>query len=854
MRVLSACFALIALFLSACAPSLQRSERVRVVTALTEDWRFLDGPASVEAASAVTFDDSQWMPVSLPHSWNRLGEYRTTRSRPADDRQGEGWYRLRLDGAKLPQRDRHVLAFEGAGNVVDVWVNGAHVGRHAGAFSRFRFDITDHLKRDGVNVIAVRADNSKPAPGSVTEHVAPLLGDFFIHGGLYRPVSLISVDAAHIDLMDHGSSGVFVRTASVSAERAELELRIKLDVPRGTDIRTIVTDRDGRTVAASPVEPVAAGRNTHRQSLAIAQPRLWDGRRDPHLYTARVELLRRGQVVDRVEQRFGVRSFRVDADQGFFLNGRHMPLQGVSRHQDMLDQGWALSRADHERDMKLIEELGANTVRFAHYQHAQDWFDLSDESGMIVWAEIPFVNKVSFGDMPASPEFTANARRQLIEMIRQHYNSPAVVTWGIGNEMDIDLAFNRLGPKADPRPLLDELHALSKQEDPDRPTVLADCCEATPGDKAPYLPISTGHADLVGYNRYFGWYYGQPKDLGPHLDMLHKRHPTVPISVSEYGAGGATSQHSDNPEGGPISSGGRPHPEDYQAWFHEQSWPQLKARRYVWANWIWNMFDFSSPIRQEGDASDINDKGLVTFDRKTRKDAFFYYKANWSDAPVLHIAQRRYVDRAYPVTDIRLYSNAPSARVSVNGRDLGERRCSGGICVFAGVKLDPGANRIEARAGDLSDHVEWRAPDAAAGLAMNVGSLTGYADASGVRVGSDNWFAGGMAKRPGNALRKKLAAIINTPSLDGYREGAFGYSVPLPDGRWTVKLLLGNPDEKAARSFDVNVEGKTLAGAQTAAPASLTPHQIVVDVRDGTLDLAFTGRAALFGIEVRPAR
>lgn len=853
MRTVSACFILIALLLAGCAPLGRSAEQARIVTTLTTDWRFRDGPAPVAQASSPEFDDRAWTPVALPHSWNRLGEYRTTRSRPADDRQGEGWYRLTLDGTRLPRRARHVLAFEGAGNVVDVWVNGTHVGQHAGAFSRFRFDITEHLKRDRPNVIAVRADNSKPAPGSVTEHVAPLLGDFFIHGGLYRPVTLISVDAAHIDLMDYGSSGVFVRTARLTPDRAELELRIKLDVPDGAAVRTVVTDGKGRTVVATPVEPVGAGRITHSQALSIAKPRLWDGRRDPHLYTARVEVLRGGRVVDRVDQRFGVRSVRVDPEQGFFLNGRHVPLQGVSRHQDMLDKGWALTRADHERDMKLIEELGANTVRFAHYQHAQDWFDLSDARGMIVWAEIPFVNKVSFGDMPASAAFTANTRQQLIEMIRQHYNSPAVVSWGIGNEMDIDLAFNRLGPKADPRPLLDVLHALSKAEDPDRLTVLADCCEATPGDKAPYLPISTGHADLVGYNRYFGWYYGKPADLGPHLDAMHKRHPTVPISVSEYGAGGATSQHSDNPEGGPISSGGRPHPEDFQAWFHELSWPQLKARRYVWANWIWNMFDFSSPIRQEGDASDINDKGLVTFDRAIRKDAFFYYKANWSDSPVLHIAQRRYVDRAYPVTDIRLYSNAPSVQLRVNGRALGERPCSGGICVFADVVLDPGVNRIDARAGALRDRVEWRAPDAAAGLAINVGSLTNYTDAQGRRVGSDNWFVGGTAKRPGDALRRKLAAVSDSPSLDGYREGAFRYAIPLPNGHWTVRLLLGNPDEKASRSFGISAEGQPISGRLTAAPASLDMREITLDVRDGTLGLVFSGQTALFGIEIRPA-
>lgn len=682
----------------------------RSTTDLSTGWRFRfdDG---LTAETAAVAPDGDWQVVSVPHSWNRLGEYRIGRTAATDNRQGKGWYRLRLDGAALPASKRHVIEFEAVGNIADLWVNGRHVGSHAGAFSRFRFDLTDHLDLAGSNLIVLRADNSAPKPGSSTQHVIPLDGDFFIHGGIYRPARLLHVAPSHIALDDFGGPGVYAAPTIGSDGTGRLAVRVKLTRSAdGQSLVALLRDAEGRTVAET-MTPLAAGQDEAALSLRLAAPRRWNGRADPYLYQLETRLTVTATTLDSVTVPVGFREFRIDPNTGFHLNGKHLPLQGVSRHQDYLGKGWALSAEDHARDMALIAEMGANTVRFAHYQHAADWFELADRYGMVVWAELPFVNKPSHGDAPASPEMVANAREQMIELIRQNFNHPSVVTWGTGNEVDMDMAFGRMGPKADARPLLRELHALSKAEDPSRPTVIADCCELTPATKPDYQPPLTGEADLMGYNRYFGWYYGKPGDLGPHLDALHARYPATPISISEFGAGGALSQHVENPSEHKINAGGRPHPEEFQSWLHEQSWPQLRDRPYLWANWIWNMFDFSSKIRQEGDATDINDKGLVTFDRKVKKDGFFYYKAQWSAEPVVHITSRRWTARTDLVTSIRVYSNADRVALSLNGATLGEIACIDRICAIDGIRLIAGRNIVIARATldakTVDDRVEW---------------------------------------------------------------------------------------------------------------------------------------------------
>jgi len=388
--------ALLCLLLLATA-SAAHAHDGRSVVALRDGWRFHYAAAPVDPARMIgaAIDDGDWAKVALPHTWNRLGEYRLTRSADVDDAQGEGWYRLRLEAARIPPGARHYLQFDGVGNVADVWVNGVHVGHHAGAFSRFRVDVTDALHADAANEVVVRADNSKPAPGSPTQDVIPLSGDFFIHGGLYRGVSLIGVAPLHLDLLDFGGPGVYATATQIERDAANIDVlaRVRNDDATAREATLDIELRDAHgAVAARGRRALQVGARMNAeatQTIRLPHPHRWDGRSDPYLYRI-VATLRDGHgTLDEVTQPLGMRSIHVDPDRGFFLNGRHLALHGVSRHQDWQGKGWAISDSDQERDMALIEEIGANTVRFAHYEHASAWFDAADRAGMLVWAEIP---------------------------------------------------------------------------------------------------------------------------------------------------------------------------------------------------------------------------------------------------------------------------------------------------------------------------------------------------------------------------------------------------------------------------------------------------------------------------------
>ena len=445
-------------------------------------------------------------------------------------------------------------------------------------------------------------------------------------------------------------------------------------------------------------------------AVRIPRPRLWRGTDDPCLYAVIVTLRdRRGVAVDRVRQPLGLRSMRFDPDEGFFLNGKHQVLRGVAVHQDRSERGWAVSRADHEEDFRIIADLGANAVRFAHYPHDEYAYELADRGGLVAWAEIPLVNQVSFDGSPASAALTANARQQLTELIRQNFNHPSIAVWSIANEVDL-VATQRHERNAAAQ-LLGSLNALAKSEDPSRPTTLADCCEASgPPEDARREPI-VGITDTVGYNRYFGWYYGDAAQLGPMLDDAHARHPQLPLAVSEYGAGGALTQHTDQPLIDPVQAHGRPHPEEVESAFHERSWAQLRSRSYLWATFVWNLFDFASDSRREGDLTDINDKGLVSYDRRTRKDAFYFYRANWSAQPTLHLASRRYSERPNTIVDVTAYSNADHAALWVNDVLQGETPCGEGTCVWRGVRLSRSINNVRAEAviagAKVIDELQW---------------------------------------------------------------------------------------------------------------------------------------------------
>jgi len=805
------------------------AQEPRLTAPLDTGWRFMQAP-DLTGVEAPVFDDTHWSSVELPHTWNRIGNDGTERSPLSNNVQGVGWYRLHFKPPRAAAGSRYFLQFDAVGAVADVWLNGRYLGQHAGAFSRFRIDASSSINVSGENVLAVRADNSRPQPGTSTQDVIPLSGDFFVFGGIYRKVSLIVTRPVHVDLLDYGGPGLYAHALDMDATGATVQVsgRVANDLnrPRRISVEFAIEDAVGGVVASSSLISTAApGSFAMQTRLRVEHPRLWEGIKSPYLYrsvmTVRSDT---GAILDRVRQPLGFRTVKFDSDRGFFLNGEHVFLKGASMHQDRQVKGWAISDADQRQDFDLLQDLGANAVRLAHYQHDQCSYELADSRGIVVWAEIPLVNKVSFDGSPASPALTANARQQLTELVRQNINHPSIVVWSLGNE--IDLTATQIKGPSRPTDLLRSLNELAKREDPSRATTLADCCEIR---VPPHVGRSVaavearepvvGIADTVGYNRYFGWYTGQFTDFGVMLDEAHARHAGLPISVSEYGAGAALTQHTDDAEGGPINPHGRPHPEEYQNWLHENSWATLKPREYLWGAFIWNLFDFSSDSRQEGDLTDINEKGLVTYDRRTRKDAYYFYRSNWSTDPTLHLVGRRYVDRAYAVTDIKAYSNAAQARLSLNGKEIGVSPCSSGICLWRSVRLRQGTNELIAKAQfggvTLTDSLNWSLSHSDRIVSIKAGDIAGYVSKDGNRFGSDTYFAGGIAhgvNSPDTAPPDRITVLADDERLyDSFREGDFCYRVPLPNGRYRVQLKFEEPTASALgeRVFDVTANDVT---------------------------------------------
>jgi beta-galactosidase len=830
-RALSAVAGLLAVF---CAVAQSQGDGApRVLMDLSHGWRFRQAD-SLSGVESGAFDDSQWTQVELPHTWNRIGNEGTERSPLTNDVQGVGWYRLRFRAPPASTMRHYFLQFDGVGAIAEVWLNGHYLGKHAGAFSRFRFDASAAIRPSGENLLVVKADNSRPQPGSTTENVIPLSGDFFVFGGIYRSVTLIVTDLVHADMLDYGGPGVYA-AATIDSKSAAVRVSAKL-VNDGSRPRTVIVETrieseskvvvasESSRVSISPAQPVLVEHTLH-----VDRPRLWQGMKDPYLYKLLMTVRStQGLDLDQVAQPLGLRSLKFDSDKGFFLNGEHLFLKGASMHQDRPGKGWAISQADQAQDFDLLRDMGGNAVRLAHYQHDQYSYELADALGFVVWAEIPLVNKVSFDGSFASPDLAANARQQLTELIRQNYNHPSIAVWSIANEIDLTATLTK-GPSK-PSTLLKSLDLLAKQEDPSRFTTLADCCEVgiAPHPEAAGTPIAgiaprdaiVGITDTVGYNRYFGWYTGKFDDFGAMLDEAHKRHPALPIAVSEYGAGAALTQHTDDPAGGPINPHGRPHPEEFQNWYHEASWNALRGRGFLWAAFIWNMFDFSSDSRREGDLSDINEKGLVSYDRLTRKDTFYFYRANWSGQPTLHLVGRRYVDRPYGVIDVKAYSNAAQAKLWVNDVDQGMTPCEGGICIWRSMHLRPGPNMLRAAAdvagATLFDSMQWTFSGSLDSVRIKAGDISGYVSKAGQRYGSDTYFSGGVPggiNAPDSPASSRIAVAADDAGIyDSVREGEFSYRVPVPSGRYRVTLKFQEPvaDAAGAREFDVRVNGKTL--------------------------------------------
>lgn len=663
---------------------------MRTIRKINEDWRYVKHAAD---ASAAAFAPGE--AVTLPHTWNAVDG----QDGGNDYYRGTCWYVRRLKRPSLPEGGQAWLEFRGVAMTAVVYLNGKKLAVHKGGYSTFRVDITAVLKED--NVLVVSVDNSK------NEEVYPQKADFTFYGGIYRDVYLITVPAEHFALDYYGSPAIKV-TPVLSDDLKEADITLEAwvsGVPQ-----TVQFEVEGR-IQSAKVD------NGHAETVFhLKQVCLWNGLDDPYLYTALAKL----DSGDEISTRFGCRSFTIDAQKGFFLNGRSYPLCGAARHQDRQGVGTALTPAMMEEDLKIMLEMGANTVRLAHYQHDQYFYDLCDEAGMIVWVEIPYITQHM-----ANVAANENTRSQMTELVVQNYNHPSIICWGLSNEIT---AAGGVGDA-----LVENHHVLNDlchRLDSTRPTVMAHAFMLETDDPLVTLP------DIRSYNLYFGWYHGDLEMNDEWFDHFHAAHPDTVIGMSEYGADANPQYQSVNPEKGDYT-------DSYQAIYHEHLLKMWSSRPYIWAMHCWNMFDFGADGRAEGGKPGQNQKGLVTFDRKIKKDAFYIYKAYLSKEPFVYICGRRYIDRTEEKTEIKVYSNQKEVSLFVDGQLSAVQN---GDKIFKFTVPISGEHVIEAAAGECGDCITIRRvskpnPD--------------YTAVQGEEV--VNWF-----DKPEEAVREGYYSIMDT--------------------------------------------------------------------------------------------
>ena len=622
---------------------------MRTILNINKDWIFVKNMHEAPASLPATGEH-----IDLPHTWNALDG----QDGGNDYFRGTCCYAKQLKKNELPAGQKYFLEIHGANSSADVYMNGKHLAHHDGGYSTWRVEITNTLRSE--NCLVILVDNE------ANETVYPQTADFTFYGGLYRSVDIVAVPETHFELEHLGCPGIYVTPVMEGANAKVSVQTYVMDKTENDKVLVRLLDAEGAEVAS---------REGEKTDFLLENAHLWDGTRDPYLYTAEATILRGEEVLDQVTARFGCRSFEIHPEKGFILNGREYPLRGVSRHQDRWKLGNALLPEHHKEDMDLICEVGANTIRLAHYQHDRYFYDLCDERGMVVWAEIPYISR-------HMPEANANTVSQMKELITQCYNHPSIVVWGLSNEITMD------GAK-DPDMIENHrvLNDLVHKMDPNRPTVIA--CISMCGMDEEYVHIP----DVVSYNHYFGWYGGSMDEYGPWFDKFHEKYPNTPIGVSEYGCE-ALNWHNSNPESGDYS-------EEYQAMYHESLIRQLFTRQYIWATHVWNMFDFGADARAEGGENGQNHKGLVTIDRSYKKDAFYAYKAWLNPEPMLHLCGKRYVDRVEDVTKVTVYSNAPEVELFANGVSLGKKAAEDHFFYFDVPNI--GETRLEAVAGELRD-------------------------------------------------------------------------------------------------------------------------------------------------------
>lgn len=689
---------------------------MRKIININDSWLFskeeeinLNGSKSlfskdVVKPESINLNTSDFSEVNVPHTWNAIDG-----ANGFEYYKGACWYRKELRLSPNDTNNRIFIEFEGSNSVTDVYVNEVHVGQHRGGYSTFRFDITDHVNFDKTNTLAIKVDNT------IFEDVYPQMADFTFFGGIYRDVNIVIVNPVHIDLMDFGSTGVYITPKTVSEDSAELSILTKIsnqtDDNKNIKLWIDILDENNNVVTygASDITVDAKNDTDLYTPIVISNPTLWNGQKNPYLYTAKISIISFNDVIDEVIIPFGVRNFNVDPKTGFHLNGKHYPLNGVSRHQDRKDIGWAITEDEHTEDMELIKEIGATSIRLAHYQHDQFFYDLADKEGMVLWAEIPFISIMSKTELEG-----INPKLQLTELIKQNYNHPSIMFWGVQNEIQIG------GERPEVRKLVSELNDLAHELDPTRLSTMANML-VVPNDD-PYNTVT----DVLGFNHYFGWYQGKTEDFADWIDGFHAHNPEVSLCISEYGAEGIIEYHNDDPKVMDYS-------ETYHTLYHEIVQKIFADRPFLWATYAWNMFDFGANIRDEGGVKGRNNKGLVTYDRKIKKDAFYMYKANWSNDKFAHITSKRYVDRTDEEISVKVYSNCDQVTLFVNNNEVETLKVEDAKVIFNNVKLQDGVNTLKVVADDkFEDIAIFNKVDEANPKYVMSGDATGLV--------ADNWF------------------------------------------------------------------------------------------------------------------
>ncbi|MHA1745759.1 MAG: glycoside hydrolase family 2 TIM barrel-domain containing protein [Promethearchaeota archaeon] len=666
---------------------------------LTE-WEFFRGDTNKKEVIDYQDMSKQWQLVTVPHTWNDQdvqegGDGMLSMLNPKKARayvRAPHWYRTVLEFPKNYKNKRLFIQFEAVGSVADVYVNKKFVGQHRGAFAAFCFEITAYVNIEKPNIIAVKADNTHQ------KDIAPLSGDFPVMGGIYRPVHLIIKDKTCISPLDYASSGVYISQTQVSKEKAQFEIKTLVNstepLPKTLNLNLQVLDHESKEILLKKQVFTMDNEGDAIVNLegTIENPHLWHGRKDPYLYMVKTQLYDEETLLDEVIQPLGLRYYHVDPKTGFYLNGESYPMYGVSRHQDRFDVGWALTEEHQKEDMDLIYEMGARGVRLAHYQHSDYFYSLCDQKGILVWAEISLVNQVKF-----TKAFWHSTKSMLLELIKQNYNHSSIMMWGLCNELG-------LFQLRDPSPVVKKLQQVAKQEDPTRNTTLATVMVGK------FRKKLNNVSDLLACNIYPGWYKGPATNMYKEMGDWNKCGKERGLGISEYGAGGSIYHHEESPQ--KVRPSGKWHPEEYQSLVHETTFQAITETPYVWGSFVWNMFDFSSHIRNEGDHPGRNDKGLVTFDRKVRKDAYFFYQANLSEVPMVHITSKRFTRRGTADVSVKVYSNCDEVRLHLNGEDLGLME-EGKMNVFRypKIKLKANQNQIKVigqkEAVQVEDSCEW---------------------------------------------------------------------------------------------------------------------------------------------------